>query len=710
MGTAHVMLSGFGSNGSHSMTRYRIGIDVGGTFTDLAAFDEESGQTHLIKTLSTPNDPSQGVIEAARQFMSMHPGEVESVVHASTVGTNLFLGQVGLDLPRGALITTKGFRDVLEIGRQNRPQIYNPFFQRPPPLIDSHLRYDVDERMDYSGNVLKALDEEAIRKLSCELQRQGVEVVAVGFLHSYVNPEHEIRTRDILLQELPEVIVVLSCEVDPEHREYERISTTVVNSLMIPVVSRYLNNLSLKLAELAASAPLYIMQSNGGLSTVEVASKLPVATVESGPATGVTAAARWSEMLSIDKMLSFDMGGTTAKAGVVMDGILQMVNECEVGGTVHGGRSVKGSGYPVRYPFVDLAEVSGGGGTIAWVDEGNALMVGPISAGADPGPACYGRGGTNPTVTDASLVLNRLSPGIFSNGAIKLSPELAAKAVKEKIADPLGLSAVEAAAGIIEIVNHHMMRALRLVSIERGQDPREFTMLAFGGSGPMHGAFLAEGLGIRRIIIPPNPGVFSALGLIMADFRHDSFRSIMQELDRVNPAFLENVYMEMETASIETFRQEGFPSDRVTLERNLAMRYLGQSYELMIPVPSEEERVDELFHKRHQEIYGYSGKDEPIEIVSAHLVARGRTAKPVIKQLPPGKVVAPVEALMSEKEVYFNQTGWVPTLVYCRDELLADNQFDGPAIIEQYDATCVIPPAWSVKIDTLGNLNLTRAA
>jgi len=684
----------------------RVGIDVGGTFTDLVAFNEATGKTLVVKSPSTPHDPSEGVIESINEFLTTHPSEVKLIVHASTVGANLFLGQLGLSIPKGALVTTSGFRDILEIGRQNRPELYNLFFERPRPLIERHLRFVIDERVNFRGQILQAVDEEQVRNISSEILKEEVQTVAIVFLHAYANPENEKRVREILARELPETIIVASHEVDPVYREYERMSTTVINSLMIPVVSRHLEMIEERLRKLEIKAPLYIMQSNGGLATVEVASKLPVATIESGPATGVTAAAHWSRLLGVSNILSFDMGGTTAKAGTVIGGIPQMVGESEVGGLVHSGRSVKGSGYPVRYPFIDLAEISGGGGTIAWVDQGNTLAVGPVSAGADPGPACYGKGGLTPTVTDANLVLGRLSHNGLSGGAIKLFPELAEMAIKETIVGPLGISIEEAASGIIEIINNQMMRALRLVSIERGYDPRDFAMLAFGGSGPMHAAFLAEALGASVIFIPPNSGVFSALGLMLADFRHDFIRSVMKESCQMDQRSLEKAYKDMEEEAFRTLRQEGFAPDQIVTERNLSLRYLGQSYELKIPMRGSLKEAMQQFHLRHHEVYGYSSQNEPIEIVSAHLVAYGLNEKPQLEKAPLVNPVPAAEALLEQREVYFLQTGWMETMVYSRDMLLPGNRIEGPAIIQQYDATSVIPPSWSVTVDGFSNLCL----
>lgn len=686
--------------------KFKIGIDVGGTFTDLVAFDEKAGEIFFLKVPSTPFDPSKGVIDALKDLMKKREPEVSLFVHASTIGTNLFLGQLGLKIPKGAVITTEGFKDILEIGRQKRPELYNPFFERPRPLIERHLRFGIKERINFKGEVLKPIDEQEIKSVAQKIKQEKVETIAIVFLHAYINPEHEKKAKEILKQQLPGIVIMASSEIDPEYREYERMSTTVINSLLVPVVSTYLRKIKNRLKELKVKAPLYIMQSNGGLATFEVASQIPVATIESGPATGVIASAYWSKMLGIENILSFDMGGTTAKAGVVVKGIPQMINEYEVGGNVHSGRILKGSGYPIRYPFIDLAEVSGGGGTIAWIDHGNALRVGPLSAGADPGPACYGKGGENPTVTDANLILGRLNPVGISGGKIKVFSELAEKSIRKKIAEPLGISIVQAAYGIIEIVNTHMIRALRLVSVERGYDPRDFVILAFGGAGPMHAAFLAEGLGVKNIVIPPNPGVFSALGLMLADFRHDFVRNIMKPASEINTELLEKIFGEIEKKAKKILQKEGFSPNHIVMERNLELRYLGQSYELIVPFHKNFKVILQLFHQKYQKMYSYSMPDEPVEVVNIHLIAYGLIRKPKFRKIP--FTSSSSDALIDKKMVFFKGNAWIETPIYSRDALLPGHKINGPAIIEQSDATTVIPPGWNAVVDEFLNLTLVN--
>jgi N-methylhydantoinase A len=411
-------------------------------------------------------------------------------------------------------------------------------------------------------------------------------------------------------------------------------------------------------------------------------------------------------------MLSFDMGGTTAKAGAIINGMPQMMTEYEVGGRVHSGRAVKGSGYPVRYPFVDLAEVSGGGGTIAWVDHGNQLKVGPLSAGADPGPACYGQGGEAPTVTDANLALGRLNPCGLSGGEVALFPEPGEESLRCKIADPLGITLEEAAHGIIDIVNQHMMRALRLVSIERGHDPRDFGMLAFGGAGPMHAPFLARDLGIgmrgmgQPIVIPPSPGLFSALGLLLADFRHDFVRSIMQQASQLHPRRLAELFRELEREAAGALRREGFVPSQIVLDRRLHLRYLGQSYEIAVPLTEALGQAVDQFHRRHQEMYGYAAQGEPVEVVNAHVIARGMAEKPQFSRVSATDFRPSPQAVTDRREVFFEETGWNETDIYARDRLRPGDCIEGPAIVEQYDATTVIPHGCHGRVDGFANLCL----
>ncbi len=690
------------------MHKYRVGIDIGGTFTDLVAFDENTLKVLNIKVSSTPRNPQTGVINSLKKLTSRGELEITRIVHSTTIGTNLFLGQKGLEIPRGALITTKGFRDVVEIGRQKRPELYNLFFKRPEPLIPRKYRFTVDERTNFKGEIVKGVDEKELSKIVETLDKEKIETVAITFLHSYANPENEIRVKDYILKRLPGVIVVASYEVDPEYREYERTSTAVVNAILIPVVSRYLENLRTEIEKMGIEASFYVMQSNGGLTTIQMAEKIPAATIESGPAAGVVAASFLGKIIGVENLLSFDMGGTTAKAGAVISGTPDIVTEYEVGGVVHAGRIIKGSGYPVRYPFIDLAEVSAGGGTIAWIDKAGALRCGPISAGADPGPVCYGKGGEEPTITDANLLLGRLNPNGLLGGEMKIYPELAEKQLKEKIADPLSLDITRAAAGIIKIINTHMVRALRIVSLERGYDPRSMVMIVHGGAGPLHAAEIAEELGVPEIVVPINPGLFSALGLIVSDVRHDFVRPVLRSANDTIPEILESIFKELSNEAAETLKSEGIPADKIRLERIIETRYHGQSFEIPVNVPAGAFTIEDLenrFHNKHEATYGYAATDEEVEFVNARVIAFGITTKPRFMKYELEKKAPDPQ---SERRVYFDSTGWVNTGIYWREDLRAGNYIVGPAIVEQYDSTTVVPPGWILRVDEFLNLRLRR--
>ena len=683
------------------MAQYRIGVDVGGTFTDLIAAEEGAGGLVPVKVLSTPRAPADGVLAAFHQLLAGRGGRPTYLVHASTIGTNLFLGQVGLDLPRAALLTTEGFRDVLEIGRQRRAELYNLFYQRPRPLIDRRLRIGIPERIDAGGRVVRPLDEGAVGAAAARLAAERIEAVAIAFLHGYANPDHERRAKAILQAALPDSVIVASHEVDPEYREYERTSTTVISALLSPVVSRYLRGLSARLRDEGHVLPLYAMQSSGGITTIEGAAATPATLIESGPAAGVVGAAALGRRLGYSRVLSFDMGGTTAKAGVVIGGRPEVVPEYEVGGTVHAGRIVRASGYPVRAPFIDLAEVSAGGGTVAWVD-GAALRCGPLSAGADPGPACYGRGGDRPTVTDAHLLLGWLSPRGLLGGRMPLATEAAERAMAG-VAGPLGIDQTATAAGIVRVVNAQMVRALRIVSLERGFDPREMIAIAFGGAGPMHAAALADELGVREVVIPPNPGLFSAVGLLAADLRCDRVESVMRPFEQVDPKTLEARFRRLEAEAREGV-SDGGGRREVVLQRALDLRYVGQSYELTVPGAVPLPAAAEAFRTRHTEIYGYAPLREPVEVVNARVTALGIMPPLSLWEAPAG----PRDSDRAEARRAYFDGRWVEVPVAARRGLDSGRALPGPAVVEEDEATVIVPPGWSARPGEAGTLHLRR--
>ena len=683
------------------MSAYRIGIDVGGTFTDLVAADEGGGPIVTIKVPSTPRAPADGVLAALRKLLDGRSVRPASLVHASTIGTNLFRGQIGLDLPRVALLTTEGFRDVLEIGRQRRAELYNMFYQRPRPLVERRNRIGIPERIDATGQVVRSLDEAAVRGAAGRLAAEGVEAVAIAFLHSYANSDHERRAKALVLHAMPQAVVVASHEVDPEYREYERTSTTVINALLSPIITRYLRGLAARLRGEGHALPLYTMQSSGGVTTIDGAADTPATLIESGPAAGVVGAAALGRRLGHNRVLCFDMGGTTAKAGAIIDGRPEVVAEYEVGGTVHAGRIVRGSGYPVRAPFIDLAEVSAGGGTIAWVD-GGALRCGPLSAGADPGPACYGRGGDQPTVTDAHLLLGWLSPQGLLGRRMPLFADRAALAMAA-VAEPLGLDETATAAGIIRVVNAQMVRALRIVSLERGYDPRSMVMIAFGGAGPMHAAALADELGIPEILIPPNPGLFSAAGLLAADLRCDRVESVMRPLESVDARELEQRFRRLEAQAQEGIR-DADGGGNIVLRRALDLRYVGQSFELTVPGEVSASAAAEAFRARHADIYGYAPPQERMEVVNARVTALGILPPLALWEPQAGRRGAHGRGA---RRAYFDER-WVDAPVLARGDLSAEGAVAGPVIVEDEDATTIVPPGWTVSPEAAGSLRLSR--
>ena len=689
----------------------RVSVDVGGTFTDLVSLDEETGELVNIKVPSVPTNPEEGVIDAFKMFLDgRKKPSIRMVGHATTIATNALFGQIDLRLPRIGLITTKGFRDVIEIGRQRRAEVYNLFFQRPPMLVERRHRYEVEERIGADGEVLVPLNLDDVEKALRNLEDEGVESLAIGLINSYVNGSHEVKILEMARQHLPKVNLSASSQVSGGYREYERFSTAVVNAVLIPIIHTYVSQLALDLKVIGVSAPLYVMQSNGGMAAAELVADKPVTIVESGPASGVIAAAWLGDLIDKSEVISFDMGGTTAKAGTVRERVPEVVPEYEVAGKVHMGRLLKGSGYPVRYPFIDLAECSAGGGTIAWVDEGGALNVGPTSAGANPGPACYGKGGSQPTITDANLVLGRLNPENLLDGSMRIYQRNARLSLK-KLGVELDMGVEEVAASVVRISNSMMSKILRIVSVERGFDPRRFTLVAFGGAGPMHACPLAAELDIQDILVPPNPGMFSALGLLTADLFQDYSRPLVSKIDDVDSSGINAAFEEMEEEGRVALLSEGVESGDISLHRRIDLRYLGQSYELTIDAnvaPGDEliSSVASRYHKRHEEIYGYSAPDETVEVVNIRLRAIGLMAKPCFAERagPHG-----YEGSVGRRLVYFeDDNSWVETPVYSRSSIGEGFSREGPAVIEQYDSTTVVYPGWDIRVDRFGVLHLRR--
>jgi N-methylhydantoinase A len=585
-----------------------------------------------LKVASTPRAPELGALTALAELLArdtFSAADITLVAHASTIATNALLGQLALELPRVAFITTEGFRDVLEIGRQNRSAIYDLGVRRARPLARREDRLVVRERREFDGRVLLALDAASVERAIDTIQERGITTVAIGLLHAHVDDAHEIAVAQRLAARLPGVAVTTSAELVREFREYERFSTAVVNAALLPVVGGYLARLLAGIRDWGVWAPVFVMRSDGGMASIDVAARRPASLIESGPAGGVIAAAHLGRALGIDRILSFDMGGTTAKAGTVVDGTPEIAREFEAAGTTHSGRAQKGSGYPVRFPFVDLAEVSAGGGTIAWVDAAQTLRTGPLSAGADPGPACYGKGSA-PTVTDANVLLGRLDARALLGGTFPIDADCARRAVAT-VAHVTGGDVTQAAAGIIALVDAELAKVVRIVSVERGYDPRDFTLLAFGGGGPLHACAVAREIGVRTIIVPPLPGVFSAYGLLAADIRTAFTRSIVVPADDAGWAAVEHTLAALYEAADHALAEQGVDAAARTFVRELDLRYAGQSFELTVPHANACADAVAAFHARHARRYGFSAPDDPVQIVTAcpsrRRSRRGRCAR-----------------------------------------------------------------------------------
>ena len=668
---------------------WRVAVDVGGTFTDLFAVGPE-GRYERVKVLSTPKSPEKGALEAIRKFLKLarvEPEEVGIVIHATTIATNALLGQEGLKLGEVSLVTTKGFEDVIEIGRQARPKLYDFTGKKPKPLVPPELRFGVEERTSWKGEVLKEVSELELAELAQRLRG----TVAVCFLHSYSNPHNELKAKEVLRNMGFEVVT--SHESVMERREYERFSTTIINAALRPVVSSYLLKFRLGLDSMGIRAPLMVVASSGGLVDEEEAKERPGQLIESGPAGGAVGAAAYAKEMGLKEVIAFDMGGTTAKAAVIVNGEPALVHEYEVGGEVHAGRVVKGSGYPVRYPFVDLAEVSAGGGTIAW-EEGGVLRVGPLSAGADPGPACYGKGGTKPTVTDADLLLGRL-PEELPTG-LRLRKDLAAEAYEE-LARRLSSDPLEVAQAVIEAITEEMARAVRVVTVERGLDPSDMVMVAYGGMGPLHGPELAEFLGIREVLVPPGAGVFTAVGMLFADAKYVVSRTLVKRATED----LEPFYSELEALAKSRLERASLAADETL--RTADARYEGQGWTLEVPVPKpyDGEKVVEAFNREHERRYGFV-LDEPVIVEAARVYAIHRSPK-VRVRAPPEE---PEE--LEEREAWFLRKGWARAKVYRR---FGRGEVEGPALVVDYDSVTLVPPGWRARALEDGSLfmkNLLR--
>lgn len=673
----------------------RVATDIGGTFTDLVAVDDQ-GKTILTKSHTTPPNFEEGVIKVI-QKSGVCPQEIKDFIHGTTTIINALTERKGA---KTALITTKGFRDVLEIARCNRPDLFNMVFAKPRPFIPRYLRKEVTERVSFDGKIVTPLNEDDIRTAVEYFKKEKVEAIAVCYINSYANDEHEKRTVELIRKLWPEVFVTSSIEVTKEWREYERTSTIALNSYVMPVASSYIDNLDRRLKEAGCHAKEYIMQSNGGTTTFEQAKQTPINMVESGPVAGVYGSAILGKMIGERNIIAFDVGGTTAKCSLIDNGEVKVTTEYRI------ERTESYAGYPIMAPVVDIVEIGNGGGSIAWIDEAGSLKVGPQSAGAVPGPVAYGIGGTEPTTTDACLVTGRLSAENFDN---QVDMDAVRAAIQEKVGDAFGMDTDEAAMSILRVAEANMYNALKLISVRRGYDPRDFTMVAFGGGGPMHCAYLAKELNIRKVIVPIAAPVFSAWGMLMTDVRHDYIQTNIRRMNEVSAEELNDMWEGLLSQAQEQFEKEDIPKENIVCNYIADMRYMGQEHTVKVnvpPIPWSEETKEEIiqrFHDTHEHFYTFRLTDTPTEIVNLHLVAYGRLTKPELAKIPPQE--GPVEDAKKEiRKVYFAEDGWMDTPVYLREKLGRGAVLDGPVIVEEAAASAVAAKGQRITVDEYGNL------
>ena len=687
----------------------RIGIDIGGTFTDIVCVTPD-GSLLVRKVPSTPDDYSRSVLECLPGLFEeaeSGPGRVQEVIHGTTVATNALLQGSGA---RTALITTRGFRDVLELRRIRMPELYNWDWDKPPDLVPRRLRREVPERVDARGTVIHPLDCRRAEQVIEEIAAAGIESLAVCLINSYANPEHEERLAELVRQKLPELPLSLSSRILREVREYERTATTVVNAYVLPIVQRYVRSLQAAFTRLGMGAPLLIMQSNGGVMTAEACRRQPVYIIESGPAAGVIASRELARRMNLDNVITFDMGGTTAKASIIEEGALQIAAEYEVGSSLSSvSRLIKGGGHLIRIPAIDVAEVGAGGGSIAWLDAGGALNIGPRSAGASPGPVCYDQGGTEATITDANLLLGYINPEGLVGGGLPLNRRKAEQALSEQIARPLGLDLIEAAYGVHLLANSTMIRAVRAVSTERGRDLREAVLFAFGGSGPIHACGMAGSLEMSRAVVPLHPGLFSAFGLLSADIEHHRVQTCYQDSRTADLERLNRLMERMESEVRQLLEEEGFAPGEIRILRKADLRYSGQSFELSLPVPDGPldagaiRRLEQAFDEEHQKTYGHRAREgEAYTLVNLRLIGRVAQRRSLLGD---GEPAAAPRAARSFRRAYFGpDQGWMECPLPARTELRNPRQ--GPLLIDEFDTTIVVPPGWQARCDCSGNLSL----
>ncbi len=686
---------------SPSSLGLRIAADVGGTFTDVAVFDENSGGIRLGKTLTTPSSLIEGMNHGVGKA-GADLANARLFLHGTTVAINALLERKGA---RTALVTTKGFRDIYEIGRINRPEAYNLFFRKHQPLVERALRVEVDERMDAAGEVLRPLIDTEVEAIARRLQEEGVEAVAILFLHSYRNPDHEVRARNIISRMMPDAFVTASHELSQEYREFERSSTVAANAYIGPHVTRYLSEADRVLSGVRFHGKFLIVQSTGGLYDAAQARRECIRMLESGPAAGVIGTRELCAVIGLRNAIAFDMGGTTAKAGVILDGVELTANQVMVGGYAEG--------LPIQIPMIDIEEVGTGGGSIARLAHGKSLRVGPESAGAAPGPVCYGNGGTEPTVTDANLLLGRLAPDLFLGGEMKLDVDGATRAMTNQISAPLGLSVAEAADGIIRIAVTQMANVVKRVTTARGLDARDFAMVAYGGAGPLHAVLVARELQIPRVIIPNAPGHFSAYGMLVSDLRRDYVRTLFARLADAPFDSFNAIFRELEQRGRDDIDEAATERLEIIVKHAVDMRYVGQEHAVTVEVDRgafdarDIDAIKTAFDAVHNQRYGYASSDESAEIVNLRLSVIGVIAKPQLAPLDAAASTSADEALIGVRPVEFGVMGGrLETPLYDRARLLRGHRVTGPALIQEYASTTVLLPGDVLVVDQMGNLDI----
>jgi N-methylhydantoinase A len=673
------------------MPNLRVAVDVGGTFTDICILDEADGSIDVRKVPSTA-DPIEAVVDGVTDA-GIDLRDVVLFSHGTTVATNALITR---NLPPAAMVTTRHFRDVIEIRRGTKQDLWDAYADVAPPYIRRRDRFEVLERVDYAGEVVTALDEEEARRVAAILRRRNVQTVAVCFINAHANPAHELRMREILEEELPGVAVSTSAEVLPEIFEHERFSTTIANAVLSPLISGYVQRLENRLSDRGYDGDVLLLHSGGGVMTPKLAERFAVRLAASGIAAGAIASRHLSTLCGFPNAIGFDMGGTSTDVSLVYNGEERVTQEWYVE-----------YGYPIRFPSIEVLTIGAGGGSFAWIDGAGSLRNGPQSAGANPGPACYGRGNDRPTNTDANLVLGRLGAELIG-GAMRLDRAAADRAIQEHVAAPLGLGLVEAADAVIKVANANMADAVRLISIRRGYDPREFCLVAFGGAGPLHGAALAEELSIPTVLVPPSPGITSALGCLLVDVRHDLSAMFLARLDSVDREELEEEFGKLERDARERLEAEDVPEEQMSIQRLVDMRYLGQWRSLTVPVSAPADLADaaDRFHAEHERAYNYRRDGSPVEIYRLSVRAVGVTPKP---QLRRHQLNGRVSSAASSRPVHFDSSGMpLDTPLYVRADLPAGAALTGPAVIDQLDSTTLVPPGWRAEVDEWLNIRLHR--